>query len=72
VFAFWFDGGITKAADRGAQTFDRFVSDPERFRQSVFQDFSFGIERLQGRWRNFHVSQLRKNQSKPLQNVPGA
>jgi hypothetical protein len=47
VFAFWFDGGVPKAADRGAQTLYGLVSNPEGFRQSMFQGFALGIE---GTW----------------------
>ncbi len=32
AFAFSLDGGVSEAVDRGAQTFDRFVSNPEGFR----------------------------------------
>jgi hypothetical protein len=32
AFAFLLDGGVSEAAYRGAQTFDRFVSNPESFR----------------------------------------
>jgi hypothetical protein len=48
AFAFWFDGGVPKAADRGAQASDRLVSNPEGFRQSLFQNFALGIECLSG------------------------
>jgi hypothetical protein len=58
AFAFFLDGGVPKAADGSTQTFDRLIPDPEGFRQSVFQDFSFGIERSLGRWRNLRVPQL--------------
>jgi hypothetical protein len=63
---------FSKSADRGAQTFDRFVSNPEGFRQSVLQNFAFGIEGLLGRWRNRDVSSLGENRSKSLQNIPSA
>jgi hypothetical protein len=43
AFAFFLDGGVPKSAYRSTQTFDRLIPDPEGFRQSVFQDFSFGI-----------------------------
>src|SRR5260370_40844868 len=41
---------IAKAAYRGAQAFDRLVPNPERFRQSVFQDYSLRIECVLRRW----------------------
>src|SRR6478609_3465905 len=43
AFAFFLDGGVSEAAYRGAQTFDRFVADPEEFRQGMFEDFALGI-----------------------------
>jgi hypothetical protein len=49
---FFLDDRIPKAADRGAQTFDRFVPEAEGFRQSLFQSFALGVEGLLGRWRN--------------------
>ena len=37
------DGGVPEAADRGTQTFDRLVPNPERFRQGVFQGFALAL-----------------------------
>jgi hypothetical protein len=48
VFAFLLDGGVSEAAYRGAQTFDRFVANPEGFRQGMFQDLALGLEGLSG------------------------
>ena len=39
---------------------------PERFRQSVFQNFALGIKGLLGWWRNGDVSSLGKNRAKSL------
>jgi hypothetical protein len=44
AFALLLDGGFSEAAYRGAQTFDRFVANPEGFRQSMFQSFALRIE----------------------------
>jgi hypothetical protein len=72
AFALFFDGGVSEAAYRGAQTFDRFVANPEGFCQSVFQGFALSIEGLLGRWRNRNVSGVGENQAKSLQNIPTA
>jgi hypothetical protein len=37
VFAFFFDGRVPKAANRGAQAFDRLVPEVKGFRPSIFQ-----------------------------------
>ena len=55
AFAFFPDGSVPESAYRGTQTFDRLVPNPEGFRQSVFQDFSFGIESLLDRWRDDNI-----------------
>jgi hypothetical protein len=39
AFAFFLDGRVPEAAYRGAEAFDRLVSNPEGFRQRVFQGF---------------------------------
>jgi hypothetical protein len=44
AFTFFFDGGVSEAAHGGAQTFDRFVANPEGFRQGMFQGFALRIE----------------------------
>ena len=49
AFAFFLDGGVSEAAYRGGQTFDRFVANPAGFRQGMFQGFALGIEGLLGR-----------------------
>jgi hypothetical protein len=72
AFAFFLDGGVSEAAYRGAQTFDRFVADPERFPQGMFQDFALGIEGLLGRGRNRNVASVGKNQTESLQDIPSA
>jgi hypothetical protein len=51
-FAFLLDGSISKAANRGTQTFDCIVPETEGFPQSVFQRFSLCIECLLSRRRN--------------------
>jgi hypothetical protein len=56
AFAFFLDGGVSEAAYRGAQTFDRLVTNPEGFRQGMLQGFALGIEGLLGRGRNCKVS----------------
>ena len=48
AFAFFLDGGVSEAAYRGAQTFDRFVANPEGFCQCMFQGFALSIEGLPG------------------------
>jgi|ERR1700730_17525555 len=72
AFAFFLDGGVSEAAYRGAQTLDRFVSNPEGFRQGMFQGFALGIERLLGRWWNRNVSGVGENQAESLQDIPSA
>ena len=57
AFALFLDGDVPKAADRGAQTFDRLVPEVQGFRQSMFQDLALGIKRLLG-W----VAQVAFNQ----------
>jgi hypothetical protein len=54
-FAFFFDSGVSKAAHRGAQTFDRFVANPKGFRQRMFQGFALGVKGLWGWGRNHNV-----------------
>jgi hypothetical protein len=51
AFALLLDDGVLKSADWRTQTLDRLIPNPERFRQSVFQDFALGIECLPRRWR---------------------
>ena len=58
VFAFFFDGRVPKAANRGAQAFDRLVPKPEGFSQSMFQDFSLGIECFLDRGRNLGFAKI--------------
>jgi hypothetical protein len=72
AFAFFLDGGVSEAANRGTQAFDSFVASPEGFRQGMFQGFALGIEGLLGRWRNRHVSVVGENQAKSLQDIPSA
>ena len=57
AFAFFLDGSVAKAADRGTKTFDRLVPKPEGFRQSMVQGFALGIKGLLGRWLNFSPEQ---------------
>ena len=72
TFTFFLDGGVPEAAHRRTQTLNRLVSNPEGFRQSMFQDFSLCIECLLSRWWNRDVSQLRKDQAEFLQYIPSA
>jgi hypothetical protein len=72
AFAFFLDGGVSEAAYRGAQTFDRFVANPEGFRQGMFQSFALGIEGPLSRRRNRNVSGVGKNQAESLQDIPSA
>jgi hypothetical protein len=48
--AFFLEGCVPKSADRGTQTFDGLVPNPEGFGQSMFQNFSLGFECFLGRW----------------------
>jgi hypothetical protein len=57
AFAFCLYGSVPKVAYRRTQTFDGFVSNPEGFRQTMFQGFAIGIECLLGRWLNFSPEQ---------------
>jgi hypothetical protein len=66
--AFFLEGCVPKSADRGTQTFDRLVPNPEGFGQSMFQNFSLGFECFLGRWWDRDVASIRKN----LQNIPSA
>jgi hypothetical protein len=74
AFELFLDGGVPEAAAayRGAQTFDRFVANPERFCQSMFQSFALSIEGLLGQGRNRNVSAVGENQAKSLQDIPSA
>jgi hypothetical protein len=69
TFALFLDGGVPKATYRRTQTFDRLVPNPERFRESVFQDFALGIECLLGRCRNLGFAKIREKGSYPLENA---
>jgi hypothetical protein len=70
AFAVFLDGGVSKAAYRGAQTFDRFVANPEGFRQGTFQGFALGIEGPLGRRRDREVCSLGENRAESLQSIP--
>jgi hypothetical protein len=66
AFAFFLDGSIAKAADRGAQTFNRLVPNSKRSRHSVHQGFALGIKGLLGRCRitTFPASGSRRHPAK--------
>jgi hypothetical protein len=40
AFAFFLNGSVSKSADRRTQTFEGFVPNPEKARQSTFQGFA--------------------------------
>jgi len=71
AFAFFLDGGVSKAAFCGAETFDGIVPNPERFREGVFQDFALCIERLLGRRRNRYFGKIRENGLSKEEAAPG-
>jgi hypothetical protein len=70
AFAFFLYGRVTKATYRGAQALDGLVSNPEGFRQRVFQGFALRIEGFLGWWRNCNVCQLENNHTEFLQYIP--
>jgi hypothetical protein len=71
-FALLLDGGVSKSADRGTQTHDRVIPNPDRSRQGAFQGLTLGIESLLSRGWDRGVTQIRKNGPESLQDIPGA
>jgi len=70
AFAILFQGRASKPSHCEAETFDGIVPNPERFRQSMFQDFSLCLECLLRRLRDRRVSHLGKNRAESLQRIP--
>jgi hypothetical protein len=58
-----------KKRTRGGQTFDRFVANPESFRDGMFQGFALSIEGLLGRRWSRNVSGVEENQTESLQDI---